>query len=409
MTKKIFAISTLLLALIVAFAFIYNFIFKKPSSGQNSSKATASKSTPAEEGKVADTNQQKDSAKTSTSGASGTVANKDTSQQENSAITAVSDEPVYGATLSSDGKFIYYLLAGNGQLNQVGLDGKLDKVLSTERYESIRKVLWNKQKNKIVIKTKLSSGKTKFLIYDLAVKKVLVLKENTDSVAWSNIGDKIIYKYYNPKTKKRTLSVADPDGKNWKDLAEFNFQNVEIAAVPNSSEISFWPTPDAFLPTTVGLVSFGGGDKREILHDRYGADFLWSPDGSLAAASYSDQKGGHKIDLATMNPDGNQFQSLAFPTFAAKCAWSADSKFLFCALPGNIPDSAILPNDWQEGKIKTSDTFWKIEVSTGKKERLIDAEKISGSFDVLNPFLGKDEKTLFFVNKADGKLYKLVF
>ena len=45
-------------------------------------------------------------------------------------------------------------------------------------------------------------------------------------------------------------------------------------------------------------------------------------------------------------------------------------------MPGNIPDSAILPNDWQEGKITTSDTFWKIDVSTGKKERLVDPEKI---------------------------------
>ena len=59
--------------------------------------------------------------------------------------------------------------------------------------------------------------------------------------------------------------------------------------------------------------------------------------------------------------------------------------------------SAVLPNDWQEGKVRTSDTFWKMDVSTGKKERLVDPEKIDGSYDVLYPFLSQDEKSLFFV------------
>lgn len=393
MTKKIFAISTLLLVLLVGAIFVYNFAFKKPASPQKTTASDSSQAQANNEGKNASSDAKNSQSSKTDSGAS---------------IVAVSDEPVFGATLSSDGKFIYYLLAGNGQLNQVGLDGKLDKVISTEKFENIKKIIWNKSKNRVIIEAKDGSGKfSEFFYYDLANKSVTTLKKNIDSVAWSNLGDKIIYKYYDPKTKKRTLSIADPDGKNWRDLASFDYYGVEISPVPGSSDVSFWPSPNAFAPTSVNLILFSGENKKEILKDRFGVNVLWSPSGQWGAVSYTDQKGGHKTDLALMNAQGGQFQSLAFPTFAAKCVWSADSKFIFCALPGNIPDSAVLPNDWQEGKIKTSDTFWKIEVSTGKKERLIDAEKISGSFDVLNPFLGKDEKTLFFVNKADGKLYKL--
>jgi hypothetical protein len=123
--------------------------------------------------------------------------------------------------------------------------------------------------------------------------------------------------------------------------------------------------------------------------------------------SVSDEKGGKKTDLAVMNASGGQFQSLNFPTFVKKCAWSADAKFLFCAMPGNIPEGAILPNDWQEGKVQTADTFWKIEIATGKKDRLVETDKIGGSYDTLNPFLSSDEKFLFFINKVDGKLYRL--
>jgi hypothetical protein len=391
MSKKIFAISTLLLVLVVGAIFIYNFAFKKttPVASETTPEKTSS------EGTVTAT--QTPAKKTADSG-----------KTSNSSVSAVSDEPVFGATLSPDGSSLYYFLSDNGQLNQVDLDGKLSKVISTEKFSNIKKIIWNKTENATIVKTETSPGKNKFLYFDIAGKKVSVLKENTDSVAWSSSGDKIIYKFYDPKTKKRTISTADPDGKNWRDISEFDYQSVEISALSgSSSDISFWPSPNAFTQTSVNLISFGGENKREILKDKFGVDVLWSPDGSRAVVSFADQKGGHKSDLAIMNSQGGQFQSFGFSTFASKCTWSSDSKYLFCALPGNISESAILPNDWLEGKVSTVDTFWKIEVSTGKKERLVDPEKIGGTYDALNPFLSKDEKVLFFVNKADGKLYKL--
>lgn len=387
MTKKIFAISTLILILLVGAIFVYNFAFKKTPS----QIATTS-----ETGKTADEGKK-------------SASQPDSKNSSDKSIIAVSDESIFGATLSPDGEYIYLFLGNNGQLNQVGLDGKLEKVLSTEKFQNLKKIVWNKSKNRVIIETKDASGKfSKFFYYDLASNSVITLKNNIDSVAWSNLGDKIIYKYYNSKTKKRTVSVSDPDGKNWRDLSSFDYYGTEMSPLPGSSDVSYWPSPNAFTATSVNLVSFSGKDKKEILKDRFGVNILWSPSGQWGIVSYTDQRGGHKTDLALMNPQGGQFQSLGFPSFTSKCVWSADSKFIYCALPGNILESAVLPNDWQEGKIQTADTFWKIEVASGKKTRLIDAEKISGSFDVLNPFLSKDERTLFFVNKADGKLYKLV-
>jgi Tol biopolymer transport system component len=384
MTKKIFAISTLVLILLVGVIFVYNFAFKKPAAPTAATKS-------ADEGKVA-------SAPTKT---------QDAAKPASGPITAVSDSGVFGATIASNGNSIYYFSSDNGQLNQIDMDGKLEKVISTEEFQGIQQILWNKPRNKAIVKRANGPMKSKFLLLDIAQKTVTPVKDNVDSIAWSGLGDKIIYKYYDQKTKKRAVEISDPDGKNWHKIADTDFFGLSISPVPGSSDISFWSSPDAFAATTASLINFNGENKREILKDRFGADLLWSPDGKNIAVSSSDQRGGHKIDLALMNSDGGQFRSLNFPTFAKKCTWSADSKFLFCAIPGNIPDSAILPNDWQEGEVRTADTFWKLEIATGKKDRLIEADKINGSFDVLNPFLSQDEKTLFFTNKADGKLYKL--
>jgi hypothetical protein len=386
MTKKIFIISSILLLLIIGAIFVYNFAFIK-SSPTNSNKNLV-----VDEGKSANT----------TDNSKNTSANN-----ANGSVSPVSDEPVFGATLSSDGKYIYFLLGNNGQVNQVDLSGKLEKVLSTVDFSGIKQVLWNKPKNKLLVKTSNSPNSNKFYLYNLPDKSETPLKDNLDSAAWSNLGDKIIYKYYDPKSKKRTISVSDPDGRNWRDLVDFDYVGVEISPVPNSSLVSFWPSANAFTSTSVNTIQFSGENKKEILKDRYGVDTLWSPNGAWAAVSYTDQKGGHKTDLAIMNSDGGQFRSMIFPTFASKCTWSADSQYLYCALPGDIPETSVLPNDWNENKISTSDTFWKIEIASGKKERLVDAEKIAGAYNVLKPFLSSDEKSLFFINKSDGKLYKL--
>jgi len=384
MTKKIFAVSTLLLILLVGAIFVYNFAFKKPAAPTATPKA-------ADEGKTSAI-----PAKT-----------QGTAKQTSDAIVAISDSPVFGAVLAPDGNSIYAFSGDNGQLNQTDFYGKLEKVISTEEFQNIQQVLWNKSRNKAIVKRKDGLNNSKFLLLDLTQKSVTPVKNNVDSIAWSGLGDKIIYKYYDAKTKKRTLEVSDPDGKNWRKIADTDFFGLSISPVPGSSDISFWPFPDAFAAPPASLISFSGENRRDILKDRFGADILWSPDGKHAAVSSADQKGSHKTDLALMNPDGGQFQPLNFPTFAKKCVWSADSKYLYCATPGDVPPSAILPNDWQENKIQTADTFWKLEIATGKKDRLIEADKINGSFDVLNPFLSQDEKTLFFTNKADGKLYKL--
>jgi hypothetical protein len=383
MNKKIFAISTLVLVLLVGAIFVYNFAFKKPAAQTIAPKTT-------DEGKT-----------------SATPAKTESAKQTSGAITAISNGSIFGATLAPDGSTLYYFAGDNGQLNQIDFDGKLEKVISTEEFQGLQQVLWNKLKNKVILKRSDGPLKSKFLLLDISQKTVTPVKANVDSIAWSGLGDKIIYKYYDAKTKKRTIEVSDPDGKNWRKIADIEFFGLSISPVPGSSDISFWPSPDAYTASLASLINFSGENKKELLKDRFGADILWSPDGKTAAVGSTDQRGGKKTDLAIMNSDGGQFHSLNFPTFAKKCVWSTDSKFLFCAMPGNISETAILPNDWQGGKIETADTFWKLEIATGKKDRLVETNKINGSFDVLIPFLSQDEKTLFFTNKADGKLYKL--
>lgn len=388
MTKKIFIISAVLLVLLIGAIFVYNFAFKKPADPSASIKTT-------------------NEGKTNTNTGNADANNQTNAKQTGDAITAISDVRAFGATLAPDQKTIYYFAGDNGQVNQVNSDGKLQKVVSIEQFQNIESIAWNRPKNKAIVKRSDGPQKSKYLLLDQQQKSVSVVKDNATRIAWTALGDKIIYAYYNAITRKSDLEVSDPNGANWRKITDISNFSILISPIPGTSDISYWPYPDAYTASPANSIGLSGENKKDIITGRFGIDLLWSPDGKYAAVSYTDQKGGKKTDLAIMNSDGGQFHTLNFPTFVKKCAWSAGSKYLYCAMPGNIPESAILPNDWQEGKVQTADTFWRIEIATGKRDRLVETDKINGSFDALDPFLSQDEKTLFFTNKVDGKLYKL--
>ena len=198
---------------------------------------------------------------------------------------------------------------------------------------------------------------------------------------------------------------ANPDGKNWKKIADVNFNNTFISVVPQSSLISFWNSPNAFEETSLNVVSTVGGEARKIFSGRFGADYLWSPNGSKALVSSTDSKGGSKISLGIINSNGGEFQNLNIPTFASKCVWSKDSKTIYYAVPSFSSENNILPNDYQSGKVSTKDTFWKMDIASGKAERIVEIKDINNSYDVTNLFLSLSGDILFFTNKSNERLY----
>ena len=108
-----------------------------------------------------------------------------------------------------------------------------------------------------------------------------------------------------------------------------------------------------------------------------------------------------------MNGNGGEFQSLSLPTFVSKAAWSKDSRTIYYALPGGLPDSATLPNDYFDKPLITKDTFWKMDVGTGKKTRLTDLKDVAQSFDSSDLFMSPKEDILFFTDRTTHRLYRI--
>jgi len=320
-------------------------------------------------------------------------------------ITATVNEDILGATVSPDG-FLYYYSLDERALKKASLEGKDKSVLLSDFPGTPVRLLWSPKRDRVLIYLQETGGQNIWHFADLTTKTLVPLKSEISRVAWNNLGDKIFYQYTDPKSGERTLNIANPDATGWKKLAGLSHDTF-IAPVPQSANVSFWSRPNALEKTFFESVICTGENRHTILSERFGADYLWSPNGERVLVSAGAEKGGKDILLSTMNGDGGEFQSIAIPTIISKAVWSKDSKTIYYALPGSLPEDAVLPNDYFDKSIHTKDTFWKTDTLSGKKSRLSDLKKLTQNFDSSDLFLSPNEDFLFFTDRSTKRLYRI--
>lgn len=375
--KKIFIISAVLLVVVLIFLGVYNFAFKKSAPTNQSASSEPVKEIVKNVAVIA--------------------------KQEK--IKAISDGAVLGPVVDKKTAAIKYYDALTGIVWRVDADAQSKQPITETKVMSLKSVLWSPEQGKAITMMQ-KDGKTAFYMYDYTAQKGTALKENLDTVVWDNLGTKIFYKYFDAATKERTLNIANPDGSGWQKITDITDRKLVIAPVPLTSLVSFWNYPNNEEETHLQTVGVTGGEAKIILAGKYGADYLWSPDGSKALVSSLLNKEDKKITLGLVTLDGN-YQNLNIPTLVSKSVWSADNKTVYYTLPGGIPTEAVMPNSYQENKFNTEDTFWKMDIVTGEKKRIIEAGDINGKYDASSMFLSATEDALYFVNRVDQKLYKI--
>ncbi len=371
--KKIFIISTVILIFVSIFSGIYFLVFKKSST----------------------TSQIINSPKENNFGSSETI---------NSKIIRVTSTPIISAAINETDGTIYYYQKSDGTLWNITNQSTNTQQVINEKLSDIKSINWSKDSEFAIID--FDDGNIRIIDHKTGNKTEL--KKNADSAGWANINNKIIYKYYEEKTKERSLNISDLDGSNWKKLTDVDFRYVNFQKIASSIQLAFWPKADASTNTKLLKINITGtGTPQEIFSNKFGADYLFSPDGSKFIVSYVTKENGKKMNLGVANNQGKEYKDLNIPTLVQKVVWSKDGNVIYYAQPGESPSESVMPNDYLENKFFTQDTFWKMDLKTGKKERLINLDELTEQIDAVNLFLSKTENALFFINKRNSLLYRI--
>lgn len=315
-------------------------------------------------------------------------------------IKAISQEAVLNPVIN--GQKVRYYLADNGRAYESNFDGSGLTQLSTDTLTNLSGVLWSPNKDK-AIHIFNDQGIIKKYFYDFETKQSTKLSQNIGYISWAPNEDRIVYQYLGP-TEESSISISNPDGLDWTNVFPTRMKDL-IIKWPSSNKVALITKPSGLTQGTAYTLNLANNDFQKIIEPTYGLTTLWSPQANKLLFSETDHQGKDlKLKIADLGqPTINQLDIITLPE---KCVWSTDNQTVFCAVPENIPQIAILPDDYHKNLTSFSDHFWKINVNTGQKIKIFE-NKGEQIYDAKNLLLSPSEDYLIFINQLDDLLYSL--
>jgi hypothetical protein len=334
----------------------------------------------------------------------GTNRNGGTNYQQDSRIKAISTEAVLSPTINSDKTKVVYFLRSNGNIIETDFTGSTGVVLSETNLENLVTAIWAPNKSKAITVFQDNMENVSKYLYNLSDKKSSPLSKYLSYISWSTDSNKIVYQFQNDATGANDISTANPDGSKFSLVLSTRMKNL-IVEWP-SANIYLREKPSGLAKSTLYSLSPTSRSLNKIVSDVYGFSVKWSLKGDKMLYSKTSSK-GENIGIFVASSNGTNEKSAEISTFAEKCVWSQDVRYIFCAVPKNIKEAKVLPDDFYKGTFIGDDEFYKINVETGEKINILGDENLSMSYDASELFLSPQENYLFFVNKGDGLLYSI--
>lgn len=320
-------------------------------------------------------------------------------------IKSISKDPVLSATLKPDKKGVIYYLRSNGNVWQSDFNGDNLFQVSDSVLDNLIKIIWSPDKNKVINIFQDILGNISKYFYSFETGKALPLNKYINYISWSSDSNKIAYQYQNEFTGDNTINIANPDGSSYSVILNTRMKDL-IIEWPKGEGIFLREKPSGLVQSSLYSLSPLTKAFAKIISDIYGFSIKWSSNGDKILYSQTDSK-GKSITIFTVDRNASNQKSAKISTLAEKCVWSQDSRIIFCAVPKNIKDADILPDDFYKGTFRGDDEFWKINIETNDITKLLDESQLTETYDATNLFVSPKEDYLFFINKINGLLYSI--
>jgi hypothetical protein len=390
--KKIFVIAAFALALVAGSLVVYNIFFAQKTPSDNSS--TSNGALPSNEETIT---------ATPTISGGATIIPQKTVSPSSLKIKPISQEKIYGATIGVDGKTVKYFSRSSGHIFESDFDGVGLKEISSVTLQGLVKAIWSPDKE-MVIGVFSDNETIKKYYYNYANNQTALLNSNIGYIGWSPDSKKIAYQFTSAASEERTISIADPDGANWKNIFKTRLDDL-IIEWPTKEKISLRTQVSGLAQGLLYVVDSASGDFTRILSDIYGLNVKWSPKADKILYSKTSNYGKNPT-LMLADEKGALTKELKLTSLVDKCVWGKDDRTIFCGLPQEMTPNATWPDDYYKGLVALKDDFYKINLETGEKTKILGSTN-EFSYDAQDLFLSPKEDYLFFTNRSNGLLYSL--
>lgn len=320
---------------------------------------------------------------------------------EKQRLVALTQETVLGAAVASDAesasqKITY--VAWDGAINQIDFNGGSKEKIGLAAVERIGAAAVSPNGRLVAVKYTLNSGQNRFLVYDTENKSLKALPADTISISPSPTDDELVV--LSPENNTFKITTIKSDLSESKKIITTKIPDLFLDWHSGNS-VALKTKPSGLAWGLLYNLDLKTKKISRILGNVYGLTSLFSPSGKKVLISETEED-GFSLKLRAINLEKNTQSAVNQLTLPEKCAWSQDDRTLFCGVIKTQNDY-LMPDDYYKRKIKSSgDEIVRINLDTGQTQKII-----GGVFDAANLFLSPDESYLFFINKIDGRLYRL--
>ncbi len=314
----------------------------------------------------------------------------------------LSQSPVSGAA-NTENNSVRYAEKSTGHIYDISPVGKDKNRKTNTTILKTFEVFWSSYADKMIIRYFDGNGDIKNFSAIVATSsatsslEAVFLPSDIIAIAVSPLDNSV---FYLQKTDKANLGILT-DFKNEKKTAIFSSSFGEFNINwPGQDIIAFFTKPSCHAEGYLYFLNIKTKEFRKIIGKIKGLLALVSPDAEKIIYSESPAK---TLKTKVFNVKENEHLTLGLITLPDKCVWSKkNGNLAYCGAPLLVP-SADYPDDWYQGLVSFDDSIYKIDVSTGQTDILLQDSKS----DIIKPFLTADENYFIFINKKDGTLWSL--
>lgn len=255
---------------------------------------------------------------------------------------------------------------------------------------------WSSLKDRALIS--YLEGDTVKMFLAIGTSSVVNVGSNIRSVSWSPTGKE--FSYTTEQNGKLQLVTGDSKGKNLKVVYQTPVLDAQATWI-SANTFALQTAPSGFADGYIFIYSRSNGSFRRIMGPTYGMESIWSPDGSRAIVT-STNATGKDSHYVVLTSSGSKSAATAGLLITEKCVW-ANLHVMYCALPRNIPENAVLPDSYLRGELATQDRLVRLDLDAKQATYVLN----DSTFDMTNLLVTKNEGYLIFVNKPNGTLWRL--
>ncbi|MDP2586856.1 MAG: hypothetical protein Q8P32_03745 [Candidatus Komeilibacteria bacterium] len=329
------------------------------------------------------------------------------SETANGSYTLVnnfSSSRVVAPTVNQNGG-VNYFNSAEGRFYKINADGSVSQ-LTDQRFYAVQNITWAPKGNSAVLEYPDGSN----IVYDFVKKQQYALPKELEKFSFSTDAGQLAAAAIGPQEENNWIVTANPDGSNIQFVERLGAKSadVDINWSPNGQMVAMYRKNTGNNAQEVIFIGRNQENFQSLTVNGHGFKGKWSAKGDRLLYSVYRTDNDFKPILQSVQAGGDNAGAgnldLGLATWPEKCALAADGITAYCGVPDYLPSGSGL---YPQLAKNSADAFYKVDLQTGQISVLATPVGDLNAYSASNVSLSPDEKTLFFQDANNGKVYSI--